>query len=237
MAWTAPRTWVTGEIPTAAIFNTHVRDNLLFLFPHNQFANNAQTVETVRLGTLTTGFYWTWSSSPATATRDATHKYIYYPITQAGIGHVEGGISSIPMTTELLPDFRWTFAHETVTSSATCRTGLATSMSAGNPTDGVLFRGVGNANWFATVYAGGVEGTPVDTTIAASTTPRDFRIRFISATSAEFSIDGTVRATISAGLPAVTALLQFRVALQSTSGTVVCRMGPNYSYAAMLKVA
>ena len=29
MAWTAPRTWVTGETVTAALFNTHVRDNLL----------------------------------------------------------------------------------------------------------------------------------------------------------------------------------------------------------------
>ena len=28
MAWTAPRTWVTGETPTAANFNTHLRDNL-----------------------------------------------------------------------------------------------------------------------------------------------------------------------------------------------------------------
>lgn len=28
MAWTAPRTWVTGEVVTAAIMNTHVRDNL-----------------------------------------------------------------------------------------------------------------------------------------------------------------------------------------------------------------
>ncbi len=27
MAWTNPRTWVAGEVPTAAIFNTHVRDN------------------------------------------------------------------------------------------------------------------------------------------------------------------------------------------------------------------
>ena len=27
MAWTAPRTWVTGEIVTAAIMNSHVRDN------------------------------------------------------------------------------------------------------------------------------------------------------------------------------------------------------------------
>lgn len=27
MAWTSPRTWVAGEKPTAATFNTHVRDN------------------------------------------------------------------------------------------------------------------------------------------------------------------------------------------------------------------
>lgn len=31
MAWTAPRTWVAGETVTAAIMNTHVRDNLLDL--------------------------------------------------------------------------------------------------------------------------------------------------------------------------------------------------------------
>jgi len=29
MTWTAPRTWVTGETVTAALLNTHVRDNLL----------------------------------------------------------------------------------------------------------------------------------------------------------------------------------------------------------------
>lgn len=28
MAWTAPRTWVSGEIVTAANMNTHVRDNM-----------------------------------------------------------------------------------------------------------------------------------------------------------------------------------------------------------------
>lgn len=32
MAWTAPRTWTTGEVLTAALLNTHVRDNELFLF-------------------------------------------------------------------------------------------------------------------------------------------------------------------------------------------------------------
>ena len=29
MAWTAPRTWVTAETVTAALMNTHIRDNLL----------------------------------------------------------------------------------------------------------------------------------------------------------------------------------------------------------------
>lgn len=27
MAWTSPRTWVSGEVPSGATFNTHVRDN------------------------------------------------------------------------------------------------------------------------------------------------------------------------------------------------------------------
>ncbi len=31
MAWTAPRTWATGEVVTAALMNTHVRDNQLYL--------------------------------------------------------------------------------------------------------------------------------------------------------------------------------------------------------------
>jgi hypothetical protein len=29
MAWTTPRTWVAGEVVTAALLNAHVRDNLL----------------------------------------------------------------------------------------------------------------------------------------------------------------------------------------------------------------
>jgi hypothetical protein len=33
MTWTPPRTWVTDEIPTAGIFNTHVRDNLRAVEP------------------------------------------------------------------------------------------------------------------------------------------------------------------------------------------------------------
>jgi len=32
MAWTTPRTWVTAEVVTASVFNTHIRDNLEDLF-------------------------------------------------------------------------------------------------------------------------------------------------------------------------------------------------------------
>lgn len=32
MAWTDPRTWVAGEVPNAATFNTHVRDNFRMLW-------------------------------------------------------------------------------------------------------------------------------------------------------------------------------------------------------------
>ncbi len=31
MAWTAPRIYVVGELMTAGIFNTHIRDNLKYL--------------------------------------------------------------------------------------------------------------------------------------------------------------------------------------------------------------
>jgi hypothetical protein len=34
MAWTAPRTWVAGELVTDTIMNTHVRDNELAIGPH-----------------------------------------------------------------------------------------------------------------------------------------------------------------------------------------------------------
>ena len=34
MAWTAPRTWVAEEVVTAALLNTHLRDNLLALSTH-----------------------------------------------------------------------------------------------------------------------------------------------------------------------------------------------------------
>ena len=34
MAWTTPRTWADGEIPTAALMNTHIKDNLNAVSTH-----------------------------------------------------------------------------------------------------------------------------------------------------------------------------------------------------------
>ena len=39
MAWTAPRTWVVGELVTAAIMNTHIRDNQIYLKSQTDLIN------------------------------------------------------------------------------------------------------------------------------------------------------------------------------------------------------
>lgn len=47
MVWTAPRTWVTSEVVTAAQLNTHLRDNLLWAAFHHgcrAYKSAAQTV-------------------------------------------------------------------------------------------------------------------------------------------------------------------------------------------------
>jgi hypothetical protein len=50
MAWTAPRTFVDGELENAAIFNVHLRDNLLAVGPHliaRKASNETVTSSTV----------------------------------------------------------------------------------------------------------------------------------------------------------------------------------------------
>lgn len=49
MAWTAPRTWVTGEVLTAALLNLHLRDNLLSTGFSADGVMTARTAATVGL--------------------------------------------------------------------------------------------------------------------------------------------------------------------------------------------
>lgn len=48
--WTAPRTWVVGEVPTAALMNLHVRDNLLFLGATHDHSGDAGDGQTLGVG-------------------------------------------------------------------------------------------------------------------------------------------------------------------------------------------
>ena len=56
MAWTTPRTWVAGETLTAALFNTHIRDNLLVMSgawtPYSPIITTGGTAITLNNGTL-----------------------------------------------------------------------------------------------------------------------------------------------------------------------------------------
>lgn len=66
MAWTAPRTWVAGEIVTAALLNAHLRDDLLDLADGSwgrdvQFAVTTSNISTPLSGAFgnVTGFTFT----------------------------------------------------------------------------------------------------------------------------------------------------------------------------------
>ena len=55
MAWSAPRTWVSGEIPTAAQLNTDIRDNLNELALHSHMGGSGSG--TAALGNLVSVTY------------------------------------------------------------------------------------------------------------------------------------------------------------------------------------
>ena len=59
MAWTAPRTWVTGELVTAAMMNTHVRDNLDYLKTEADLIPNCTHAEVTGSRALDTDYQYT----------------------------------------------------------------------------------------------------------------------------------------------------------------------------------
>jgi len=63
-AWTAPRTWVANEVVTAALFNAHVRDNLLALDQHAHSGSAGDG--SGDLGSIDTITWRDQSASPAT---------------------------------------------------------------------------------------------------------------------------------------------------------------------------
>lgn len=60
MAWTSPRTWLAGEDPPAATYNTHIRDNFKALgdawTPYTPVWTTSGTAPSLGNGTLTGAF-------------------------------------------------------------------------------------------------------------------------------------------------------------------------------------
>jgi hypothetical protein len=54
MSWTTPRTFVAGEVETAALFNTHLRDNLNALLPIAASVATGQTTASTSYADLAT---------------------------------------------------------------------------------------------------------------------------------------------------------------------------------------
>ena len=97
MAWTAPRTWVTGEMTTAALLNLYMRDNQTMLGSHPHTGSAGDGVNNMKIisGTFNSTAGKAPSGSPNVVFygsndlghwRDATGTH-----SIAILGHVHGG--------------------------------------------------------------------------------------------------------------------------------------------------
>jgi hypothetical protein len=118
MAWTAPRTWVAGEVPSASTFNTHVRDNLKAIGDAWTAYTPTLTNWTLGNGTLTGSYVQAGKLTFAkvfltlgTTTTPSGNLVISIPFTKVaddGINTSMGGTAvlldtSVPTTNVLFP--------------------------------------------------------------------------------------------------------------------------------------
>lgn len=99
MAWTAPRTWSTGDINTAADFNEQIRDNLLAL---DQHAHGGSAGDGATLNLSKTGSY-TGDGSVSLAITGVGFTPAYVRIWEKAT--VDGtAVSAWETTTEMIDD-------------------------------------------------------------------------------------------------------------------------------------
>ncbi len=114
MAWTTPRTWVTDEVPTAAILNTHIRDNFNTLGP--VISGYIDSGGNISYGT---GF---------SASRTATGRYtITFSVTYAASPIVIATVVTSGSGTEILTINTPTAADVQVNINTTAGSGIDTS--------------------------------------------------------------------------------------------------------------
>lgn len=92
MAWTAPRTWVTGEIVTAAIMNTHVRDNLLHIKTVGNLVYFEEALASANLTLSTTAADVTGATHTYT-TSITNAKYVAWGVAQFQVSTASSGVN------------------------------------------------------------------------------------------------------------------------------------------------
>lgn len=137
MAWTTPRTWVAGEVPTAAIMNAHVRDNLNALKdPPTDLDQNWNTT----ISTTSTSFV-NITGADVTITTTGGRAMIGFQISQTS----SGGTSSDFTCYEITIDGTAVSGHAngvliTYTGAPISFTHLTAALSAGAHTIRVQWR-------------------------------------------------------------------------------------------------
>lgn len=98
MAWTNPRTWVTREIPTAAMLNTEVRDNLQYLHDPPQVQLRKTSDQSIPNGAETALIFATELYDPNNMHDTATNNTRVY-LPDAGLYLCTGQVQFAPNTT------------------------------------------------------------------------------------------------------------------------------------------
>ena len=133
MAYTTPRTWVSGEYPTAAQFNANMRDNVSFLAnaPTCRVSNNASQSPATATLTVLTFNTERWDNAAMHDTSTNTHR-ITAPT--AGVYIVTGSVQFASNAT----GFRGLFVYLNTTVSGvtvTAGTRIASEFLAANNGD------------------------------------------------------------------------------------------------------
>lgn len=180
MAWTAPRTWVTGEVVTASQMNTHVRDDMLAL-------GRRAMVPPMQRGTADMEL-WMWAgvvmyseTGPSTTVqvagimtahacfipRGATVDRLNFEVTTSIAGNARVGLYATKSETNIYPgsllvdggEFSTsTTGHKTATVSALANDGLYWAVFLSSA--GVTIRTPGRANYmFLGTAIGATPGT------------------------------------------------------------------------------
>lgn len=88
MAFTTPRTWTAAETVTAALMNTHIRDNLAFLATQEFGSYTASSTANVTTGTWTLVAWDGETEESSGLTHDNSTNNSRIPVTLAGLYEV-----------------------------------------------------------------------------------------------------------------------------------------------------